>query len=189
MRLKFVERKKEIEEARRARLNAARQKSEAIQKHRIKRKEEMTDDILIWGLWQSEEEVNSAIGRTKTLKDKRAALSAQLRFRKNVLQQTVEDNNIYAMSRTVNGKSVKVPIEEMVKNVKTLVKDAFTDERQNSKTEAVPLIVGHNISHCQLSNEEEVWFSGKIISQVSLKHTRVYFVPHYMLIYVVLVMA
>lgn len=172
MRKKFVERKNEIEEQRRARLNAARQKSEAIQKQRMKRKEVMTNDILIWGLWQSEQEVDSAIERLTTMKDKRVALSAQLRFRRNVLQQKVKlkDNTVYALSRTVNGKSVMLPIEEMIQHVKGLVRDAFINERQLSNTDStVPLIVGQNIRHCQLVNEERVWFNGKIISQVSFK--------------------
>ncbi|KAH3824752.1 hypothetical protein DPMN_126605 [Dreissena polymorpha] len=135
----------------------------------MKRYEVITDEILIWGLWQSVEEVDSAFKRLTSVQDKRAALSAQLRFRKNVLKQTVKDNTIYALSRTVDGKAVKVPIEEMIQNVKGLVRDAFRNERQSRKTDSdVPLIVGQKIRHCQLVEKERVWFDGKIISQVSL---------------------
>jgi len=168
MRKKFAERKKDIEEERKARLNAARQKSEAQQRKRMQRKEAMTDEILLWGLWQSEQDVDSAIERLTTVKDKRAALSAQLRFRKNVLQQTVRDTTIYALSRTVDGKPTKIPMDDMVQNVKALVRDAFRNERRHDADSAVPLIVGQNIRHCQLVNGERVWFNGKIISQVSL---------------------
>ncbi|WAR06270.1 hypothetical protein MAR_021639 [Mya arenaria] len=123
----------------------------------------MTDDMLIWGLWQSEEEVTV---------HKRAALAAQLRFRKNVLKQTVVDKTIYALSRTVNRKAVQLPLEEMIKNVKALVRDAFRNERQHQVTEnTVPLIVGQKIRHCQLVNEERVWVDGKVISQVPGYHS------------------
>ena len=167
MRKKFAERKKDIEEERKARLNAARQKSEAQQRKRMQRKEAMTDEILLWGLWQSEQDVDSAIERLTTVKDKRAALSAQLRFRKNVLQQTVRDTTIYALSRTVDGKPTKIPMDDMVQNVKALVRDAFRNERRHDADNAIPLIVGQNIRHCQLVNGEHVWFNGKILSQVS----------------------
>ena len=134
----------------------------------MQRKEAMTDEILLWGLWQSKQDVDSAIERLTTVKDKRAALSAQLRFRKNVLQQTVRDTTIYALSRTVDGKPTKIPMDDMVQNVKALVRDAFMNERRHDADSAVPLIVGQNIRHCQLVNGERVWFNGKIISQVSL---------------------
>ncbi|WAR13431.1 hypothetical protein MAR_027611 [Mya arenaria] len=161
MRQKFVNRKIAIENARQERLNAA------DRKQRMRRKEQITDEILLWGLWQSEEDVESATERLSTDKDKKAALCAQLRFRKHVLLQKADCSEVYAFSRTVNGKNVKLGVHELMQNVKKLVKDAFNSCHQNQETgDSVPLLVGQNISHCQLVDEERVWFSGKIISQV-----------------------
>ena len=168
MRKKFEERQKMIEEQRKAKLNAARQKSEQIEKQRLKRKEGMTNDILIWGLWQSEADVDSEMESLQTQTDKRAAVTAQLRFRKNVLKQNVKDSCVYAMSKTVNGKCNKLSIQQLTDNVKTLVKGAILTDNQNHDGDtSSPIIVGKNIRHAQTVNNEKVWFSGKVISQVS----------------------
>ena len=47
---------------------------------KLQKKIVMTDDILVWGLWQTELKVDQSLNAIPTKTDKIKALSAQLKF-------------------------------------------------------------------------------------------------------------
>lgn len=98
----FKERQTQIHEARRAAITAKMKAAEEMKARSLQRKQKLTDDIVHWGLWQSEETINSCIRVLTNKKDKVAALKAQLNFRKDVLQQASAGNTskeIYSFSK------------------------------------------------------------------------------------------
>lgn len=83
--------------------------------------------MLIWDLWQTEDEVGQGLLRLKTKKDKLEAIIAQLNFQKHVLKQTVDDqSDVYNQSTLVNGKRQKLIIDEFISNIKKRVRRAYT---------------------------------------------------------------
>jgi hypothetical protein len=58
--------------------------NEKKEKARIKKIENMTNDVCFYGLWQSASEIDEGLGRSSTDNAKRQALESQLKFRKNV---------------------------------------------------------------------------------------------------------
>ena len=91
---------------------------------KIQKKIVMTDDICVWGLWQTELEVDQSLNAIATKTDKIKALSAQLKFRKNVLYQSIDNQalkNLYSLSKVVNGKRKKMSVDELSANVKALI--------------------------------------------------------------------
>ena len=62
-------------------------------------KEKVTSQILYFGLWQSESEIEEGLGFIKTLKEKKDAIMSQFKFRKLVLEQKYKDKSVYSYSR------------------------------------------------------------------------------------------
>lgn len=70
------------------RLKAQQEKQkelERIERESLKKAEDMTNDICLYGLWQSEKQVYEGVSRLKDYKGIVKAMQAQLKFRKNVL--------------------------------------------------------------------------------------------------------
>ncbi|WAQ99780.1 hypothetical protein MAR_024153 [Mya arenaria] len=78
-----------------------------------------TSEIIHFGLWQSEHDVDRALGEIEHRKDKIKALKAQLNLRNNVLQQTPDDKkSVYRLSSSENGKNPrKLGVDELTVNV------------------------------------------------------------------------
>ena len=53
-------------------------------KKRIKKSDNMTNDVCFYGLWQSASEINEDLGRLSTDNAKRQTLESQLKFRKKL---------------------------------------------------------------------------------------------------------
>jgi hypothetical protein len=78
---------------------------------------------------------------------------------------------VYKFSRkTDNEKNEILSVEELTKNVKKLVRHAFTIERQPNDGEAPPqvLLVGKTVKHKFIEHGQEIWWQGQVISQVFL---------------------
>jgi len=79
-------------------------KAEDGEKAQMRKLQGYTDEILAWGLWQSNEQVIFHFGITKTKSDKIQALKAQLNFRKHVLLQKSSQTDIYNVTKLVGKK-------------------------------------------------------------------------------------
>lgn len=85
----------------------------ASQQKKIKEKEKLTNEVLKYGLWQSEKEVQDGLGKLQSMSLKIAALKVQFDFRKKVLQQKHPDKTVFYMSKnrrklTVDGLVVNL---------------------------------------------------------------------------------
>ena len=162
-RQKFADRKKEIE---RRRSEALAQKKIAIAKKRdkvLKDKENFTNEILYYGLWQTVTDVEKLLAELPD-KEKIKALHAQLRFRQKLLGQEVDDKKVFAFSsKGTTGKYKKYGAEKLTENLLKLVRGALEGSSQEASTSNQPLLVSKKVSH---KFEGDIWYTGKVISVV-----------------------
>ena len=64
----------------------------------FKIKEDLTNQMINYGLWQSVSEIEKQLLKIQTKSEKTTALKTQLNFRKIVLNQPVEDPKLYQFS-------------------------------------------------------------------------------------------
>lgn len=166
IRKKFKERQDVIREQRNARLEKLRQEKEAAEARKLKQQELNTQDIIYHGLWQTHEIVDKSLETYQTKSSKIAALKAQLRFRKEILNQKTKEPSVYNFTKLVNGKRISLSIEELTINVKKLLSHAFTIDEQQVKDKQVSLLVQKRVKHKFLEDDKEIWYTGKVISQV-----------------------
>lgn len=103
-----------------------------------------TNDILYWGLWQTIDQVENILKPMKE-KDKVEALNAQLRFRKNILQQRTSNSEVFNFTKSESGgkRRRNLTSKELADNVKKLVQEFFSIVSE-SQDKGVDL-VGRNI--------------------------------------------
>ena len=82
-------------------------KREELERERIRKQTEYTNNIISHGLWQSESQVENMIKSYKSQTEKINVLKAQLKFRKEVLHQVTEDKATYNISKTVMDKKTR----------------------------------------------------------------------------------
>ena len=66
-----------------------------LQEKRLKEKEKVTQDLMSYGLWQTEIQVHEGLRRLRSNSDKLKALKCQLDFRKKVLEQKAPKDVFY----------------------------------------------------------------------------------------------
>ncbi|WAQ97663.1 hypothetical protein MAR_030353, partial [Mya arenaria] len=93
------------------------EKAHQAELNKIK-KEEIIDNVQLWALWQTEDEVDSGLSLIKTKTEKISALKAQLHFRKTIFEQKCDDKLVYRMSKTTGNRNILLTVEELTENVK-----------------------------------------------------------------------
>lgn len=86
-------------------------KAEEVEKSKLKELQNYTDELLAWGLWQSDDQLNFHLGILKSDSQKIKALKTQLNFRKYVFQQNAsdkDDKDIYNVTKLVGKKRVNL---------------------------------------------------------------------------------
>ena len=81
-------------------LQAKRLQLEKLQAKKLKEKEELAQEIMKYGLWQSKDQVQEEISKLRTKKEKIAALKLQLDFRKKVLEQKHADKALFFITKS-----------------------------------------------------------------------------------------
>jgi hypothetical protein len=109
--------------------------------------------------------------------EKVEALKAQLKFRKEVLNQIPDDKTVFCITKTKDGsKSRKqLGVEELVQNLKDLVKQSIVKDNLTDTEKHV--LVGKRIKQRFLSDGDEKWYNGKVISQVEM-YIKIFFSCH-----------
>ncbi len=99
------------------------QKEEAARKKRLNAKIQQANSILFWGLMQTEDQVEKGLeGMSKS--EQTDCLKAQLRFRKNVLEQKSTDSKIFNFSVQDSDKTRRqLTVSELKDNVLKLIVD------------------------------------------------------------------
>lgn len=132
--------------------------------------------MIYWGLWQSEQQVDSSLERLEKASEKIKALEAQLTFRQKVLQQKPTDlslKDVYAftMKSPTERRRIALDSNQLADNLNKLIRHSFTLEGSQTsegadQSDQAPLLVGKLVNHKFVSGEESKWFRGKVISQV-----------------------
>ena len=112
----------------------------------------------MYGLCQSEQEMQGGLDKFKTIMEKFKVLKAQLEFWRKVLEQTNFDKEIFFLSK--NGKQLSV--QEVSKNLCQLFS---TSEPSSTACES---LAGRRIRHhwCN-SDGTEQWYLGRVLSLIS----------------------
>ena len=170
IREKYRSRLNEIHENRRIAMNEKIRKREASQQAKIERQEQYTRDILFHGLWQSEVEVENMVNSYERRNEKIEAVKAQLKFRKDVLQQIPDNKSVFNLSKSQEGKKSRkyLDVDELKENLKVLVRQAVVRDTENNIERH--LLVGKRVKHRFITDGEEKWYTGRVISQVLIIH-------------------
>ncbi|XP_053372789.1 uncharacterized protein LOC128546365 [Mercenaria mercenaria] len=172
MKVRFKSRLLEIEENRRIAIQEKILKRENAERERIRKQELYTENIMKHGLWQSQTEVDNMLASYEKTSEKVEVLKAQLKFRKDVLNQVAEVKSTFNFTKTVEGKKSRksLSVEELASNLKLLVRQAVVKDQESN--EAKHLLVGKRVRHRfdEIRNGQKVpvWYTGKVISQVPL---------------------
>ena len=92
---------------------------ERLERIRLEKAENLTNDICYYGLWQSYEQMEEGIAACGGKdKDMIKAFKAQLKFRKSVLKQLYQDKNVFAVTKKMpNGKYKDQSVKELKDNL------------------------------------------------------------------------
>lgn len=119
----FHNRLEEIQEKKNRGTTKKKKKLEEREKKRIRHAERLTNDVCFCGLWQSEQQLQEGLNRL-TGNEQRAAVEAQIKFRKTVLQQKHRDKKIFNLKRkNERGKYGKLSLQDLKKNLSQLIED------------------------------------------------------------------
>ena len=112
----FKERKQNILEAR---IRALHEKQHALEAARIKQlrlKENLTKDIVQYGLWQSKEDIAKGVAKERSKTAKLSALKVQFNFRKRVLdQRSYRHKELFLFSKGGQQYTVKQLMDNLAK--------------------------------------------------------------------------
>jgi len=158
IRKKIQERIKNIEKER---LEKLRRKENELKEKKVKefkKREKMTNDILYFGLWQSENDIINHLSEITSSAEKKTAVKAQITFRKKVLRQVPSNTSLFTFS---SGKKTKSQ-EELKMNLLTLINEARTGCTTEKHMSTKPLLVDKYIKH----KFDDSWYIGHVLSVV-----------------------
>lgn len=163
LRKSFHNRPKEIQEKRVAAQRKRQRELEEREKKRIHQAENLINDVCIYGLWQSLQQVMEGLKRLKD-NEKRTDLEAQIKFRKTVLHQKHPEKKVLNLSKkNEGGRYVKLFLKELEHNITQLIEDTLGADTVEEQTDNLPLLVCKNIEH-KFSDDET--YKGLVISVV-----------------------
>ena len=159
----FREREKKIQEEQRAIVQKKLMDEQIRKEKQLLKLEKFTNDIIHWGLWQSNSRVDEMLNSISSVKEKVLALRAQLNFRKYVLKQEITigegtnyGNKVYLVTKVVDGKRKNLKWQELACNVKTLLVHSFSAYENDIDSE------NHTIgSHLIMGKRVHLGFKGK----------------------------
>ena len=122
-------------------LKEKQSKIEALNRKLFQEKERLTSEIIIHGLWQTSECVDTKLPTYHTSTAKLNALKIQLQFRRNVLGQ-LGNKTLFQMSSAKDGK---FSVPRVTENLKTLI--TFAASNTSEQEEHISFLVGKRIRH------------------------------------------
>ena len=156
-------RKQRLLEERSKILQAKHLQLEQMRQKKLQEKERLTENILMYGLWQSKEQVNKQLSKLKTKKEKVKALKAQLDFRKKVLEQTHTEKDIFFITK----QSKQLPVEVISENLCKLLSSAHLINTPSTVATNCQSLIGREIYHRWKDEDgEERWYKGRVLSLV-----------------------
>ena len=121
-----------------------------LQEKHIKEKEKIMEDIMVYGLWQTEIHITEGLKKLITNADRLKALKCQLDFRKKVLEQKGLKEIFFL---TKNHK--KLTVDEVARNLLTLLTSCSSTSTYPSQKSSCPdlltasqeTLIGKRICH------------------------------------------
>lgn len=110
--------------------------------------------MMIYGLWQTEQQVKEGLLKLKSKTSKLQALKAQLDFRKKVLEQGHIDNHIFCLSKSKQ----KLSVDEVCSNLYQLLCPPSPNDQEG--------LIGRRIRHKWIVDGAEKWYDGTILDIV-----------------------
>ena len=159
----FKERKQNILEER---IKALHEKQHALEAARVKQlriKENLTKDIIQYGLWQSKDDIAEGVAKERSKTAKLRALKVQFNFRKWVLdQRSYRHKELFLFSK--NGQQYTV--EELMDNLAKLINEEEAVSGLANKVRES--LVGKTIKHrWRDESGVEQWYFGEVLSKVA----------------------
>ena len=141
--LKYIHSKQrhEIVKHKKEALKEKQSKIEALNRKLFQEKERLTSEIIIHGLWQTSECVDTKLPTYHTSTAKLNALKIQLQFRRNVLGRP-GNKTLFQMSSAKDGK---FSVPRVTENLKTLI--TFAASNTSEQEEHISFLVGKRIRH------------------------------------------
>lgn len=166
LQFKFRARAHEIEQKRKIAIQEKIIQKENALREKVRKQEQTTNEIVIHGLWQTELEIDNMLASYETEKEKTEAVKVQLKFRKEVLLQTLENKQIFNFTKAVEGKKSRKSLDsnQLSTNLKTLVRQSLVKDAEMNETRHI--LVERRVRHRFKKQEGHEWYPGKIISQV-----------------------
>ena len=160
----YADKRKKMQEERTQLLKAKQQALQALQAAKekaLRQKEQLTQEIVQCGLWQTHDDIMKGLAMEKSKSAKIKALKAQLNFRGRVLEQQHQDKEVFAFSR----KGKQLSVDELVSNLEKLLSTSPLQDRHAAENQQS--LIGKTIRH-KWCNEDEVeqWYTGHILSAV-----------------------
>ena len=112
--------------------------------------------MMIYGLWQNEQQMQAGLMKLKTKTSKLQALKAQLDFRKEVLEQNPVDKSIFCLSRN---KKKKLSVDDVCTNLCELFLSTSGCDKEG--------LIGKRIKHKWDVDGTEKWYFGTILDVVA----------------------
>lgn len=166
----FKERQLKIRETKAKQLKEKMEKAEAAKKRALDAKIKNANDIIYWGLIQEEDGVTKALEALNN-SDKLQLLKAQIKFRKNVLDQKPSDPKLYSFSTQNHEKKRRqLTVDELAQNVKQLIQESLLNEPKHQEQPMGPKLVRMNVKHRFETDEGPKWWYGRVVSQVRDEH-------------------
>ena len=166
---KFKERLSAIQAHRTELQQKQEQEKQAAKQRLLLQKARITTDMIEYGLWQTQADINNGLKLCKSETQKRQAIKSQLRFRKTVLEQIYDaDKDIYKFSTKHKGQLNSTALKD---NLLKLINAAANQCSSGCTGSDSPLVsdinlVGKRINHQFTEDERLVTYSGKVVSTV-----------------------
>ena len=133
-----------------------------LQGKKFREKEKLTEEIMVYGLWQSEEEVLGALQKMKSISDKLKVLKCQLDFWKKVLEQN-GPRDIFFMTKNRH----KLSVEDVVTNLVSLLSPTPGSSTPTPFVASQEGLIRKRIHHrWKDSSGTELWYYGTIFNLV-----------------------
>ena len=157
----YEERRKQMLEEWTQLLKAKEQALQAAKEKFLRQKEQLTQEIVQCGLWQTHDDIAKGLAKEKSKSAKLKALKAQLNFRRRVLEQKHSDKEVFAFSR----KGKQLSVDDLVSNLEKLLSASPVQDRHVAENQQS--LIGKTIRHKWCNEEgEEQWYTGHILSAV-----------------------
>ena len=159
----FKERKQNILEERIKALHEKQHALEAASVKQLRIKENLTKDIIQYGLWQSKDDIAEGVAKERSKTAKLRALKVQFNFRKRVLdQRSYRHKELFLFSK--NGQQYTV--EELMDNLAKLINEEEAVSGLANKVRES--LVGKTIKHrWRDESGVEQWYFGEVLSKVA----------------------